>query len=215
MRQLSVLLTSSCMLFALSCDSSSSSTDDAGSTASTGSTDNTGGTDSTTGTDTGGGGMCPGLADQAGMSCEQGQKIFEIELQDCEGNLVKLSDRLCGTKAALVYMGAGWCQPCRDKMPTVKKWKEDYGAQGFKPIVILRENEGPNDPATKAFCESWKTQYSLDFDVLIDPLDRVTSDCLGSGTFPVTMVVDGEWNVQYKSLGDADDTESVIQALVQ
>ena len=49
------------------------------------------------------------------------------------------------------------------------------------------------------------------FDVLIDPLDRVTSDCLGSGTFPVTMVVDGEWNVQYKSLGDADDTVCSIQ----
>jgi thiol-disulfide isomerase/thioredoxin len=194
-------------------DAATTGTDGTSAVDGTSATDGTGGTDGTDSTETS---QCPAnFVDQAGSTCEADANMLEFELEDCEGNKVKLSDVLCEAKATLVYFGAGWCAPCRDKQEKLVAWDEKYAPLGLQTVVILRENAGPDDPATKTFCKAWKEQYNEPFHVLIDPLNRVTGSCLGTDAFPVSVVVGEQWNVVYREAGEADSLESVIQALVQ
>jgi peroxiredoxin len=156
------------------------------------------------------------FASGAGTGTEVGEKIEDITLTDCSGEQVKLSDVLCEKKLALIYYGSGWCQPCRDKMPTIQGWYEKYGDQGFGIYMILPENTGPLDPATKTFCGQWKSDYDLTFDVMIDPTKEYTSQFLEAGaTYPVLMLVDHTWTIRYKQTGDQPaDLEDIIKELL-
>lgn len=152
----------------------------------------------------------------AGSQCEQGALLKDVKLQNCAGEAVSLSDFVCDHKATLIYFGAGWCQPCRDKQPKLKEWYEANRAAGLHVVTILKEQNAPNDPATPLFCEEWKKTYGLDFPVLIDPADKLTSDCLGTGgLLPVTAVVDPAWKVVYKDVGgEASDAEETFKELL-
>ncbi len=160
----------------------------------------------------GGGGTCAG----AGTVCEQGQALLDVELQNCAGEKVRIADVACNGKATMVYFGAGWCQPCREKQPKLQKWHEQYAAAGLNVVVILREDGGPGDPATKGFCEEWTAEYGLTFPVLIDPTDKITSTCLGTGgTLPVTVVTSPTWQVYYKDIGgEAPEAEATFTELL-
>ncbi len=149
----------------------------------------------------------------AGSSYAQGETMVDLELKNCDGEVIKMSEYLCDKKAVLMDFAAGWCQPCRDHQPELAKWHEKYADEGLGLLVILRENGGPADPATSTFCEEWKNEYSLPFDVLIDPTDKFTGNFLGGGgaTFPMEVLVDHDWKIIVKSFGSSGDTEPVIQ----
>jgi thiol-disulfide isomerase/thioredoxin len=150
----------------------------------------------------------------SGNGTEVGQKLGEMSLGDCVGETVNLSDSLCGDKKlALIYMASGWCQPCREKQPTLQKWYDTYGADGLQVMVILPE-DNTTDPATKTFCQQWATDYDLSFPVTIDPTKEWSGQFLtGGAQYPVVMLVDSEWNILYKQTGANDpDMENLIQA---
>lgn len=172
-----------------------------------------GGTDTAVaGSDTSGGAVCGG----AGTACEQGQALLDVELKNCKGEKVRIADLVCNSKATLVYFGAGWCQPCRLKQPKLQKWYEEHAAEGLSIVTILREDGGPGDWATSGFCDEWTKEYGLTFPVLIDPTDKITSTCLGSGgLLPITVVTSPTWQVYYKnSGGDAPEAESTFTELL-
>ncbi|MEC8023329.1 MAG: TlpA disulfide reductase family protein [Myxococcota bacterium] len=184
-------------------DGSSSTDSTAGGTA----TDGSDGSDGTDGND--GSLTCPaGFADGAGTTCEQGQALLDFTIKNCEGTDTVFSEQLCQAKCTLVYFGAGWCVPCRDKQPTLQKWHDTYGDAGFQVINILREDSGPSDLATTTFCQEWSEEYQLTFPVLIDPTDRITATCLGSQAFPVSLLVRDNWDVLYQDYsGETPDAE--------
>lgn len=158
----------------------------------------------------------PGACVSSGSQCVQGALLKDVKLQNCAGEAVSLSDFVCDHKATLIYFGAGWCQPCRDKQPKLKEWYDANRAAGLHVVTILKEQNAPNDPATPLFCEEWARTYGLDFPVLIDPADKLTSDCLGTGgLLPVTAVVDPAWKVVYKDVGgEASDAEATFLELL-
>lgn len=172
-------------------------------------TDGTDGTAATEGTDGATGAACPdGFADGAGSSCKMGEPLTDFTIKDCSGTDVTFSEQLCQAKCTLVYFGAGWCVPCRDKQPKLKGWYDKYRDSGFQVVDILRENSGPADLATTTFCEEWRDEYDLDFPVLIDPTDRITATCLGSQAFPVSILVRDNWDVLYQDFtGETPDEE--------
>ncbi len=163
-------------------------------------------------TGAGSGGSCAG----AGTACTQGEALKDVELQNCAGEKVRIADIVCAGKASVVYFGGGWCQPCRDKQAKLQEWYTKNHAQGLDVVTILKEQSGPGDPATRAFCQEWTEQYGLDFPVYIDPTDKITTACLGTaGTLPITLVVAPDWRIVYKDVGgDAADAEATFLELL-
>ena len=206
MRAVMVMVACGAMLTA--CGGSSSDAD-AGQT--TPGTDGSDGTDGTDGTD---GGECAAVAAAAGDSYEEGQKMVDYQLNNCAKEAVSASSLLCKSKCLLTYFGAGWCTPCREKQPTLQKYYEKYNKDGLEIAVILREDAGPDDPATSTFCQEWTDEYSLTFPVLTDPIDKVTGKFLGGGgaTFPVIVLTNNEWQIGLKGDGGTTGLEDVIQA---
>ena len=207
------------MLMMLSSACSSSSGDEADtSNATTGAdgTDMADGASSSDGADSADGmEMCPdGFADGAGNSCAQGEPITDFTVKDCDGQDVDFSEQLCQAKCTLLYFGAGWCVPCRDKQPKLQAWYEKYRDSGFQVVDILREDSGPSDLATTTFCGEWRDEYQLSFPVLIDPVDRITATCLGSQAFPVSLLVRDNWDVLYQDFGGAT-TDAEWEELIQ
>ena len=170
----------------------------------------------TTGTPSGDTGKPSGGTCAASTTCAQAEVLKSVELQDCDGNKVSLSDLFCGTKATVFAFGAGWCQPCREEQPTLQGWYAAHHAAGLQVVTILKEQSGPDDVATKTFCSDWKAQYKLDFPVLIDPTDKLTTTCLGTGgTLPVVLVVGPDGQVVYRDVGgDARDAEATFTELL-
>jgi len=95
----------------------------------------------------------------------------------------------------------------------LQKWAEQYGPDGLEVMVILPEDNS-TDPATKAFCEQWQADYGLSFPVVIDPTKKVSGPFLtGGAQYPVVMLVDKDFKIQYKQTGANDpDLETLIQA---
>ena len=183
----------------------------------------TGGADSVaaTGAGTPDGGGTPSACPPAagfGAGTAEGEPSPDFTLVDCDGTERKLSELMCGKKVALIEFGAGWCQPCREAQPEIQKWQDAYGDKGLVVLEILRENKGPNDPATKAFCKEWRdTDYHLrGIHVTIDPTDKYTTAQLSGGQLPVYLVVDATGTIKLKETGTvaASLKEDVIKALL-
>lgn len=152
----------------------------------------------------------------AGSSCTLGEDLLDVELRNCKGETVRVADIVCAGKASIVYFGAGWCQPCREKQPKLQEWYTENHAKGLNVVTILKEQGGPGDPATTTFCQEWTQQYGLEFPVYIDPTDKITTACLGTGgTLPISMVVAPDWRIVYKDVGgDAKDAEATFLELL-
>lgn len=169
--------------------------------------------------DTGAGGDDTGAAaceaPTEGLGTDTGQRFdASVVLKDCDGNSVRLADLMCGKKLTLVDIGAGWCEPCIEEAQTLEA--EVYGpnkGKGLQVISILFE-DSQSLPATKAFCQQWRSTYGLTSPVLYDPTFKMQPYFaeLSSST-PVNMLVDQDFTIVYKRSGEApSDLQQTIDA---
>ena len=201
----------------VACSPAVETTDDGGGTTTGGGTTAVG----TTGGGTTGGGVeiDPACLAKAGEGTSQNEQSQNITLDICDGTNVQLAEKICNpdTKVTLVYFGAGWCQPCREKQATLKKWYEKYNKCGLEIVDIISEQDAPNSPVTQTFCQaSWKDFYDLPFDVMMDPFNEYTQPFLGGGgaALPIIALVDKDWKIILKQVGSDDNTlEPTIKAL--
>lgn len=71
---------------------------------------------------------------------EVGLPYADVDLVDAQGNRVKLSSFVGGSKYVLVDFWASWCAPCIKEMPTLKSLYAKYKAKGLE-IVGISEDE--------------------------------------------------------------------------
>jgi len=184
-----------------------STTDDGGTTAAT----DDGGTTATDG----GTPRCDKLMSERAVGYDVGVMVPDMTLSNCSGDKLSLHEALCNKKAAMIYFASGWCQPCAEKMPKLESLHQKYGNE-IEIWVAMRENTGPQDPATKYFCQEWTDEYELSFPVVIDPTDKHTGNFLTAGsTFPVIVMVDSSGTIQAIETGGDVDLEAYVQALVE
>ena len=168
----------------------------------------------TSGTD-GTGKLCDKLMSERAVGYSVGVMVPDMTLSNCGGEKISLYSALCEKKAALIYFASGWCQPCAEKMPKLESLHQKYG-NDIEIWVAMRENTGPQDPATKVFCSEWTDEYSLTFPVVIDPTDKHTGNFLTSGsTFPVIVMVSGDGTIAAIETGGDVDLEAYIEALLE
>jgi peroxiredoxin len=83
----------------------------------------------------------------------------QLTLTDLEGKTVSLADY--AGYVILVNNWATWCPPCRDEMPILQAYYQDYQAKGF---VLIGIEAGDSVAEVSAFVQ----QYRLTFPIWLD-----------------------------------------------
>lgn len=87
-----------------------------------------------------------------------GEHAYNFELEDLDGNLVKLSD-FKGQVTILNYF-ATWCGPCVDEAPELEAFEQEYG-KDFKLLII---DLGETKDRVKKFIDKHETTSTYLFD---------------------------------------------------
>jgi peroxiredoxin len=115
----------------------------------------------------------------------------ELTLNDLDGNAHSLSDYR--GQVALVNMWATWCPPCREEMPTLQAFYEDYSNAGF---AIIGLNDG--DPLLDV--RDFVNNYGLTFPVWLDPTYS-SETVFGTINLPSSFLIDRQGRVRLQWVG--------------
>ena len=111
---------------------------------------------------------------------EDNPASLDFELQDLQGNLVRLSS--FQGKVVFLNFWATWCGPCREEMPSMQVLYEELQNEGFEVVAVdLQESQ----KAVQAFVE----KMGLSFTVLIDKTGQVGS-AYGASSIPISYFID-------------------------
>jgi thiol-disulfide isomerase/thioredoxin len=70
------------------------------------------------------------------MAVEAGNKFIDFDLNDLEGNPIRLSDVVKNNEYVLLDFWASWCGPCRADMPKLKNAYAEYHPMGFDIYMV-------------------------------------------------------------------------------
>lgn len=96
-----------------------------------------------------------------------GMAIEDIELPDCEGNMVNLQS-VCGAKAGYVGWFADWCPTCAKFIAQMNGVYAQHSHAGLRGIAVLMADSFKNPP-TAHDCKNWREEKGLEMLVLYDP----------------------------------------------
>ena len=143
--------------------------------------------------------------------------IEDFELEDLEGNKVRLSD-LEG-KIVFLNFWATWCPPCRDEMPHMQAFYEKYKDEdvvilGINPNQV--ENQGINDAErAEEKVREFIDDNGFTFPILLDRDDSVWEVYQQRG-IPANYMIDKEGTVKYLKPGafsSLEEMEAFLEAL--
>lgn len=117
--------------------------------------------------------------------------MSNFELADIDNQWISLSDYK--GQVVLINTWASWCPPCREEMPDLNAFYNQYKDQGF---VVLAINGGEAPSIARQFA----IDYRLNFPVLVDPDYRVI-DGMKIDSYPTSIVVDRDGIVRGIRLG--------------
>lgn len=130
-----------------------------------------------------------------------------LTLYDLDGVSRSLTDYQ--GKVVLVNMWATWCPPCREEMPTLEGFYQDYADQGF---LIIGLNDGDEAVDVRDFVDS----YGLSFPIWLDP-DYLSEAAFNTMNLPSSFVIDRQGQVRLQWVGkiERSQLEKYIVPLIQ
>jgi peroxiredoxin len=135
----------------------------------------------------------------------RGEDVWDFELPDLSGNLVKLSD-FKGNVVVLNFFGS-WCGPCGAEMPSLQKAFQHNQERGLVVLGIAADPEGAKTVTP------FLKEYNVTFPVLLDPKNEVFSRYFVRA-IPVTYLLDREGKIATMYRGEADWNSSEAQMLL-
>lgn len=119
-----------------------------------------------------------------------GEAAYNFELEDLDGNMVKLSDHK--GQVVVVNYFATWCIPCVDEAPELEAFDQEYG-ETYKLLIIDR---GEPKDRVKKFVKKHKTTstYLFDYDDKVSKAYNVVAQ-------PETFVIDKEGVIREHYIG--------------
>ena len=85
--------------------------------------------------------------------------VLEAELKAVNGRSIKLSDY--GGKVLIVNLWATWCGPCRNEIPELVKFRNEYKERGLEVVGLSTENPEASAVGVKRFAEEFKMNYPV------------------------------------------------------
>lgn len=140
----------------------------------------------------------------------------DFELQDLEGNLVRLSD----LRGQVVFLNfwATWCPPCREEMPHMQVFHERYQDQDVVVLAVsptsVELRGGSSSSRAERQVRAFIEEEGFTFPVLLDTEDAVWSVYQQRG-IPVNYVIDAQGMVRYLKPGaflSVEEMEAFLEA---
>ncbi|OGW74824.1 MAG: hypothetical protein A2Z72_06090 [Omnitrophica bacterium RBG_13_46_9] len=118
-------------------------------------------------------------------------KALDFELQDINGNRLRLSDR--SGRIIILNFFATWCPPCRMEMPDFNQIAKEYK----NDVEVIAVNiAGENLSIVRDFVDANK----LEFPVAID--NNTANKLYGPiNAIPVTVIIDKDFNIVRRYIG--------------
>ncbi len=134
--------------------------------------------------------------------------VPDFTLPDFEGNMVTLSD-LEGL--IILDFWATWCPPCRDEVPVLQNFIDEYSDRGLNIIGISSE-----DIATQQqFKEQMNEQgVAMSYTLLVDEDQSVFRQYEVQG-IPTTIFVDSDLRQIYREVGFAPHYEEGFRKIIE
>lgn len=95
------------------------------------------------------------------LETSAGKMYKDFEMDDTEGNVVRLSDYMVDGQYLLVDFWASWCGPCRKGIPHLAALHKEYGNKGLRVLSIglSEKNKADNDKAIEELGITWDHFY--------------------------------------------------------
>lgn len=122
-------------------------------------------------------------------SSQQASPAPSFPMEDSQGNTVQLSDFL-GDKPVFLNFWASTCSPCKQEMPDIQAFYEQYGDQ----IHFVLVNVGSAMKDTREKAESYLTEQGFTFPVYYD-IDYQAITTYGINSFPFSIFIDAQGNL--------------------
>ena len=119
-----------------------------------------------------------------------GMKFTELEMNDLEGNPVKLSQWAGKGNCVLIDFWASWCGPCRQEMPNVVANYKKYHDKGFEIVGVSFDSNG--DAWKKAVNDlgmTWPQMSDL------KGWESIGAKAYGITSIPASVLLDGEGKI--------------------
>ncbi|MGF9979615.1 TlpA disulfide reductase family protein [Viridibacillus arvi] len=138
-------------------------------------------------------------------SAESELKINDVapdfQLKNLAGEQVKLSDYR-GQKVLLNFW-ASWCPPCKEEIPYMQKYYEEYGEKSN--MVILAVNMTRVEKGGKEKIAEFVEKNEITFPVLLDDEDGKVMKLYDVRLFPTTYIINSEGVITQKVRMSLDD----------
>jgi peroxiredoxin len=131
----------------------------------------------------------------SGPAPRVGSEAPDFTLQSLDGKEVKLSD-LRG-KPVMLNFWATWCPPCRQEIPTIRDAYKEKGESNYEVLGIATQSD-------RATVEAFAKELGINFPVLPDADNRVTSDLYHVLPIPTSFFIDKDGIIRYMHIGVVD-----------
>jgi cytochrome c biogenesis protein CcmG/thiol:disulfide interchange protein DsbE len=102
-------------------------------------------------------------------------------------------------QVVLINLWATWCEPCKDEMPALQAFHDEYSDEGLTVIAI---NDG--DPPADVL--QFVKDFDLTFPVWFDPTYTATEEAFKTMGLPSSFVIDRSGVVRLYWIGAIDAT---------
>jgi thiol-disulfide isomerase/thioredoxin len=136
-------------------------------------------------------------------------EIRNTELRALDGTGFKLADYQ--GKVLVVNLWATWCGPCREEIPQIVEFYDDYRGRGVEVVGLTMEDERGNTPeAVKQFVSSVGIKYRVAW-----AEENLYARFLAPGfEIPQTYIIDREGRIRRKLVGGGGHVGNFIRATV-
>ncbi len=133
-------------------------------------------------------------------------KAVDFEVQDAQGNTVKLSDYY--DKPIVVNFWATWCGPCKSELPAFEKLYEEYGKEVHFLMVNLTDGSRETVKGVKEFLEEHEYEFPVYYDT-----DSIAAYVYGAYSIPLSVFIDSNQNVVGYQVGAME--EEVLRTYIE
>lgn len=139
--------------------------------------------------------------------CEETITV-DFTLEDINGDLFELKEYI-GSGPILLDFWATWCKPCKDAMPNLQMFHDNYEEQGLTVAAISIDSPRSLNKI-KPFIKS--RRYT--FKILLDPNGEILQQFQGKN-IPFQVLIDKDGKVVETHTGYSPGDEKILEKKIQ